>query len=198
MRRLWTALPVAAVIALAGCGGNSAKSRSRTTVSTTQTALAAVGAASATKPAGAPTTGTTGTGTAGAKAPVPGTGTTTSAPTSSSSSTSTMRSATRTAPAEKPQAVAPKQKSPVPCLVQAGLLRPGRGAEFGTWQGTDPASHRPIYVDGPYKSVADANTSAGTLQGVEQVQGGGLWVVSASLRGGTGPAVQRVAKCLRR
>jgi hypothetical protein len=30
------------------------------------------------------------------------------------------------------------------------------------------------------------------------VQGGGLWVVSASLRGGTGPAVQRVANCLRR
>jgi hypothetical protein len=60
----------------------------------------------------------------------------------------------------------------------------------------DPASHRPIYVDGPYKSVADANKSASTLDGVEQVHSGGLWVVSAALRGGTGPAVQRVAQCL--
>ncbi len=81
-------------------------------------------------------------------------------------------------------------------MVQAGLLHVGAATQVGTWQGTDPASNRPIYVDGPYKSAAAAGQSASTLVDVSQVAAGGVWEVSASLRGGTGPAVRRVAVCL--
>ena len=78
------------------------------------------------------------------------------------------------------------------------MLQARPAVQQGVWQGMDPVSHRLIYVDGPYVSVAAAKTAAATLVGVSQVQAANLWEVSASLRGGTGPAVARVAKCLRR
>ncbi|MGA2929217.1 MAG: hypothetical protein ABSG43_25160 [Solirubrobacteraceae bacterium] len=81
-------------------------------------------------------------------------------------------------------------------MVRAGLQRVGPTVQVGTWQGTDPASHRPIYVGGPYKSAAAARQAASLLVGVVQAAAGGVWEVSASLRGGTGPAVRRVAACL--
>jgi hypothetical protein len=82
-------------------------------------------------------------------------------------------------------------------MVRAGLLDVGPAVESGTWQGTDPASHRPIYVDGPYKSPGAARQAVSTLDFVSHAAPGGVWEVSASLRGGTGPAVHRVAACLR-
>jgi hypothetical protein len=185
VRRIVVALPVAAVIALAGCGSTLAKSATQTITLPAQPVAVT---ASSSQPPTATTAAATGAHTTARVK-------TTLAARTISSSTST--STSTPAASAKTRAAKPKQKSPVPCLVRAGLLHAGRAAQFGTWQGTDPVSHKPIYVDGPYKSVAAAKASASTLTGVEQVQRADLWVVSASLRGGTGPAVKRVATCLR-
>lgn len=53
-----------------------------------------------------------------------------------------------------------------------------------------------ILVDGPYKSVAAAAASANSLQGVEFAASGGVWEVTASLRGRRGYIVTEVATCL--
>jgi hypothetical protein len=81
-------------------------------------------------------------------------------------------------------------------MVREGLQNVGPALQVGTWRGTDRASGRHIYVDGPYNSPAAAKQAVGTLVGVNQAAAGGVWEVSASLIGGTGPAVRRVAECL--
>jgi hypothetical protein len=174
MRRLHSLLAAALVVlVLAGCGGSGKPA--------TSTAAGVVTTSQSTAPT--PTSATTGAKNPAKRKATAPPGTTT-------------RSATSTTPTVTTRAATPKPKSPVACMVRAGLLHVGRAVQTGTWQGTDPVSHRPIYVDGPYPSPAAAKQSATTLIGVSQEAAGGVWEVSASLRGGTGPAVRRVAACL--
>ena len=161
------------VLALAGCGGSS-KPATKTaadpfTTSQSTTTSTTPAAAARKKPAKHKATGSAGTST---------------------------RSTASTTPAATTPVATPKPKSPVACMVRAGLKHVGRALQVGTWQGADPTSHRQIYVDGPYKSAAAVRQAVGTLAGVNHAAAGGLWEVSASLRGGTGPAVRRVAACL--
>lgn len=205
MRRIQLALPAAAAaIALAGCGGSSHKSTSTTAAAVAVTQAASITTAStqtqapshAIRSSHRASRTTRSSHSAGGTAPATRTAAATTAAAITTKSTAATSPTTTPTTARRTLANHAKPKSPVPCLVEAGLKHAGASSQAGTWQGSDPASHRSIYVSGPYKSVADANSSASTLEGVNQVQRGGLWVVSASLRGGTGPAVKRVAQCL--
>jgi hypothetical protein len=53
-----------------------------------------------------------------------------------------------------------------------------------------------ILVDGPYRSAAAAKASAASLAGVEFAASGGVWEVTAALRGRRGYLVTEVANCL--
>ncbi len=55
-----------------------------------------------------------------------------------------------------------------------------------------------MFVDGPYKNVANASASAASLNGTEYAARGGLYVVTATLRGHLGSLVPEVAGCLER
>jgi hypothetical protein len=57
-------------------------------------------------------------------------------------------------------------------------------------------SGKPVFVDGPYKSAAEAKSSAASLAGVQDAANGGLYVASAALTSKAGPVVRAVAKCL--
>jgi hypothetical protein len=194
-RRLLLAAPVG-VLLLAGCGGSKPATNAASNPVTASQATAPSASASST-----PTT--TSTPTTGAKQPAKHKATTSAGATTHSTATvgatthstaSTTRSAS--AATKTTTAAAAKPKSPVACMVRVGLQHVGPAFQAGTWQGTDDVSHRPIFVDGPYKSAAAAKQSVDTLLSVNQAAAGGVWEVSASLRGGTGPAVRRVAACL--
>ena len=195
MRRFLLIAAVAGVVSLAGCGG-AGTSKSSTaadvvTISITNPASAPATSASA-------TSGAAGQGsTTAAKSHAQRSGTISAdATTQPTASTSRASAGTSTATREPAATPKPKPKSPTPCMVRAGLLHVGPAPQTGTWQGTDPANHLPIYVDGPYKSTAAAKQAVSTLAGVNQAAPGGVGEVSAALRGGTGPAVRRVAGCL--
>lgn len=194
-RRLLLAAAVG-VLVLAGCGGSGKRATSTTSDAVTtraattspSTTSTPTSKSTASSPSTTSTRTTTSTPAAGAKQPAKRKATASVGATTHSTPSTTPAATTRTATA-KPQ-------SPVACMVRAGLQHVGPAAQTGTWQGTDPASHRPIYVDGPYKSAAAARESVSTLVGVNQAAAGGVWEVAAALRAPTGPAVHRVAACL--
>ena len=176
-----TLAAIAGTALLAGCGGSTpspaAHAAAGTVAASTAPAVTATGAATTPARARAHAARHTARAKAGA------TTTTTTPP------AATARPVAAVHPRSKP-------KSPVACMTAAGLAHVGPSAQTGTWQGSDARSHRLIFVDGPYRSPGAAKQSVGTLIGVNQAAAGGVWEVSASLRGGTGPAVRRVAACL--
>ena len=180
-RKYLTAGVAVLMMALAGCGSSS-KSSSR---------VASAGGAppSTTAPGNTTTTGATTTAatTTGASATTP---TTTSSSATTPTTTTGTQTTTTAATTQKPTA------TPLACMAKAGLQHSMPADISAEWLGTDPVSHHAIFVNGPYPSVSDASQSASTLTDVNHVARGGVWVVSASLRGGTGPAVDRVAACL--
>jgi hypothetical protein len=197
---------VLGALVLAGCGG-AGKHASSTTSD------AAVTQAAATSPSTASTTTSTSTtSTSTASTSTATTPSTTSTRTATSTPAATpkqrakhpaavaVRATTHSTPSTTAPATTrtspPKPQSPVACMVRAGLKHVGPAVQTGTWQGTDPASHHPIYVDGPYKSAAAARASVSTLLGINQAAAGGVWEVAADLRAPTGPAVHRIAACL--
>jgi hypothetical protein len=57
-------------------------------------------------------------------------------------------------------------------------------------------SGQSVFVDGPFVNAPAAIQDGQTLQGVESVATGGLYVVSAALSGGLTGTVNAVAGCL--
>jgi hypothetical protein len=57
-------------------------------------------------------------------------------------------------------------------------------------------THEPLFVEGPYKTVADARGSAASLEGIEIVVQGNLFVVSALLTSHLDAQAKTVASCL--
>jgi hypothetical protein len=74
----------------------------------------------------------------------------------------------------------------------APLQTPGKAV----WRGDNPVTNLHVYIDGPYKTGADADRSATSLLGVELAARGGLYVVSAALTSHLDAQVAAVAKCL--
>jgi hypothetical protein len=104
-----------------------------------------------------------------------------------------------TVPAKPP---APAAYLPVPtrlikCLDQARLSNVGR-APSGLPVGTDPASGRPVYVDGPYRTRSAAAGEAASRASGDSAERGGLYVVYAALSDHLGKDVHAVAACLNR
>jgi hypothetical protein len=64
------------------------------------------------------------------------------------------------------------------------------------WRGVVALKVKPVYIDGPYSSVSQAETAAGGLEGIESVASGGLYVVSAVLADHLDSYVDALAKCL--
>ena len=75
-------------------------------------------------------------------------------------------------------------------LGDAQLLRPNE------WRGVVALKVKPIYIDGPYSSVSQAETAANGLVGIESVASGGLYVVSAVLADHLDSYVDALAKCV--
>jgi hypothetical protein len=115
---------------------------------------------------------------------------------SAKSGTTTTKTASSVQPARKPAAKPkPSKEAPIACLAQAGLYKPAKSGD-GLWSAVERKSGKPVFVDGPYKSAAEAKTSAASLVGVQDAAKGGLYVVSAAVRSNAGPVVRMVAKCL--
>jgi hypothetical protein len=85
--------------------------------------------------------------------------------------------------------------SPLVCLRQRGLIR-ARTLGPDRWWATDFATLKPVYVDGPFKTVAQAKADVSSLQGVESAVRGGLYVVNAALSSHINNDVTLVAACL--
>ena len=88
-------------------------------------------------------------------------------------------------------------RAPVPCLRKAGLAaagtRPGGG-----WQGRiGGSSQRLVFVDGPYRTDQEAQVSADSLAGINDVRAAGGYVVSAALAAKASAPVRKVADCLK-
>jgi hypothetical protein len=75
-------------------------------------------------------------------------------------------------------------------LGQPQLLRPNE------WRAVAALEDKPIYVDGPYVSTAQAISAAQSLAGIESVAAGGHYVVSSLLAYHVTPYVNALAKCL--
>lgn len=189
-RRTGAALAVLVLGAVAGCGGQnqadlgppvtapaatsaqaSAPGVSTAPATTTQAAKPRARAARAGKP-----------GAQSVRTPKP--------------STAPTKTATPAPAAKKPAAKAnPSKEAPLACLRQANLYKPAKSGD-GLWSAVERKSGKPVFVDGPYKSAAEAKTSAASLVGVQDAAKGGLYVVSAAVRSHAGPVVRIVAKCL--
>ena len=64
------------------------------------------------------------------------------------------------------------------------------------WEAIDPLRVKPVFVDGPYKTPADAAASASSLAGAADAMQGGRFVVSAALTSHLKADVKDVAQCL--
>jgi hypothetical protein len=85
--------------------------------------------------------------------------------------------------------------TPIVCLFGAGLIAAKReGAD--RWIAYNDATLKPVFVDGPFKNVGAAKADVASLQGVEYVKRGGLYVVGAILTSHLNKAVDNVAACL--
>jgi hypothetical protein len=99
-----------------------------------------------------------------------------------------------TAPrASKPNHRRAKPHVAVVCLKRSGILK-AAGTQKNVYMGRLPQGE--IFVDGPYKTVADAARSAGSLRGVQTAESGGRYVVSSPLTTHLAVTVHVVAKCL--
>jgi hypothetical protein len=166
------ALAVLVIGAVAGCGGQGAQLGPPVTAPETTTAQAPTPSA--------PTTATSPSAKPRARAARAG------------------KPAVRTAAAvAKKPAVKPKPGTgaPLACLREANLYKPAKSGD-GVWSGVERKSGKPVFVDGPYKSAAEAKSSAASLAGVQDAANGGLYVASAALTSKAGPVVRAVAKCL--
>jgi hypothetical protein len=186
------------VLALAACGGSGKRTTSRASDVVATAQSAAIPPSTTSTPTSQSTAISRSTTRTPATTSTPAAGAHQSANRKAAAAPvgAATHSTSSTTPAATTRAATRKPQSPVACMVKVGLQHVGPAAQAGTWQGTDPASRKPIYVDGPYKSAAAARQAVSTLAGVTQAAPGGVWEVSASLRGGTGPAVRRVAACL--
>ena len=104
-------------------------------------------------------------------------------------------------PPPPPPKAPPGSPTPKACLLAADLGRVRKGTEQGVTIGNVPGTglkdvNGMIFVDGPYRSAAQAHQSAESLQGVEFAASGGVWEVTAALRGHRGYVVVEVANCL--
>jgi hypothetical protein len=60
----------------------------------------------------------------------------------------------------------------------------------------EPLTHAQLFVEGPYKKLADARRSRDSLLGIETSVQGGLYVVSATLTSHLEAPAKEVARCL--
>ena len=82
------------------------------------------------------------------------------------------------------------------CLASAGLFNPHVVSQ-GETVALSPAVGQQVFVDGPFKTRADAASSAASLNGIETVATAGLYVVSAKASAHLQAKVSAVASCLK-
>ncbi len=202
-------------LVLAGCGGSSPAPPSTTSTVVVHVLSSSVAASTSTaststastSPASTTPTGTTSTSSSSTSSAAPAAA---SHSVTSTSSAPPPRTTPKTTPVTTParppkhrtapltQAALTKDVSgpaPPPCLQAAGVLGV-RSPSVGEWSGTVRLDGPGIYVDGPYTSTGAASTAATSLEGVEDVAQGGLYVVSALLISHVHATVEKVAGCL--
>jgi hypothetical protein len=196
MHRLIAFVLAGAALALAGCGGSS-HSSSASTQSVAQVATA-------TSSASATTTTTTSTTKSDPQATVKKAGhhsashrstthVTHHSPHREPATHHTSHTTTVSVPRSKPgKVIGP---SPLVCLRQRGLVH-AKALGPDRWWARDLATLKPVYVDGPFKTVAEAKADVASLQGVEYAERGGLYVVNAALDAHINNDVHFVAACL--
>jgi hypothetical protein len=85
--------------------------------------------------------------------------------------------------------------TPISCLLAAGMRTP-QVHQAGIWEAYDPATGRPLFVDGPYGSSSAAAQAAQNLSIIEQSTSGGVYRVTAPVTGHMTAQVDAVAACL--
>lgn len=178
--RMLALLLAAAALMLAACGGSS--KRPATTTSAQVTSTAAPPAVTTT------TTSTTHKRTATVKQPKPRKLTAQpAAPSPALTATTPNAGIPRSAHVSGP--------TPIICLKAAGLITV-HATQESTWEGLVPGTKVAVYVDGPYKTKAQAKASAKSLAGVEEEAAGGLYDVTAYLSAHVKYKVSEVTQCL--
>jgi hypothetical protein len=81
------------------------------------------------------------------------------------------------------------------CLNQRGLVG-AKTSGPARWTARDLGTLKPLYVDGPFKTVGQAKSDVASLQGIEYAKRGGLYVVNAALNYHLTNDVNIVAACL--
>jgi hypothetical protein len=195
--RIIAVLVVAGALALPGCGGSSPQA-------STSTVTIALGATSAAPLSSASTTSNSTSGNSSQQqsnsAGTTGTTGTTGPPAAGTHHVghrSPQRGSHHVTPIPKHHTGSAKVTGPSPivCLDSASLIA-AKSEGANRWIARNDATLKPVFVDGPFKNVASARADVASLQGIEYVKRGGLYVVGAILTSHLNKTVDAVAACL--
>jgi hypothetical protein len=215
-------LVTASAIALGGCGGSSNHKPTDTaaavaTAAQTTNTAAGTNTGATTSTTKVASTNTRATASTGATT---NTGATTKPTKAATSNTGATTSPTKAAAKRKPQPIrnviikeaiqyAKADKGPVPpvagavpatgfmasCMTSNGFGQPLL-LQANEWRAVVALKQAPVFIEGPYLSDSQAQVAAASLNGVETVAAGGLYVVSALLHYHLDADVNALATCL--